>query len=67
MKSLGIEKEKLPVLNFSRQYMNNTKISWVLSTKLISIAENHTRLNISINGTIINCVDVWRDRKYNVI
>lgn len=61
MKSLGIEKEKLPVLNFSRQYMNNTKISWVLSTKLISIAENHTRLNISINGTIINCVDVWRD------
>lgn len=30
MKSLGIEKEKLPVLNFSRQYMNNTKISWVL-------------------------------------
>lgn len=61
MKSLGIEKEKLPVLNFSRQYMNNTKISWVLSTKLISIAENHTRLNISINDTIINCVDVWRD------
>ena len=56
------EKAKLPVLNFNRQYMNNTKISRILSTKPIPIEEVVSELKIPINDKIINLVDVWRDK-----
>lgn len=52
---------KLPVLNFDRQYMNNTKISRILSTKPIPIEEVVAELKIPINDKIINLVDLWRD------
>ena len=55
-------KAKLPVLNFDRQYMNNTKISRILSTKPIPIEEVVSELKIPINDKIINLVDIWRDK-----
>lgn len=56
------DKAKLPVLNFiNRQYMNNTKISRILSTKPIPIEDVVAELKIPINDKIINLVDVWRD------
>lgn len=55
------DKEKLPVLNFDRQYMNNTKISRILSTKPIPIEDVASELKIPINDKIINLVDIWRD------
>ena len=55
------DKPKLPVLNFDRQYMNNTKISRILSTKPIPIEEVVAELMIPINDKIINLVDIWRD------
>ena len=55
------DKAKLPVLNFNRQYMNNTKISRILSTKPIPIEEVVSELKIPINDKIINLVDIWRD------
>lgn len=56
------EMEKLPVLNFDRQYMSNTKISRILSTKQIQIEEMVSELKIPINDKIINLVDIWRDK-----
>lgn len=55
------DKAKLPVLTFHRQYMNNTKISRILSTKPIPIEEVVSELKIPINDKIINLVDIWRD------
>ena len=56
------DKAKLPVLNFDRQYMNNTKISRILSTKPIPVEEVVSELKIPINDKIINLVDIWRDK-----
>lgn len=60
-KKVNENTEKLPVLNFNKQYMNNTKISRILSTKPILLDETYAQLRIEINDKIINLVDVWRD------
>ena len=51
--------ERLPVLNFSRQYMNNTKLSRVLTTKQIDITEDEFNLNIT--DKVVNLVNIWQD------
>ena len=58
------EEKTLPVLNFNRQYMNNTKIARIISTKQIpidSIDVGVQQLEISIHDNIINLVDLWSD------
>lgn len=57
-KKVNENTEKLPVLNFNKQYMNNTKISRILSTKPILLDETYAQLRIEINDKIINLVDV---------
>lgn len=56
------DREKLPVLNFDKQYMNNTKIGRILSTKPIPIEDVVAELKIPINDKIINLVDIWKDK-----
>ncbi len=51
--------ERLPVLNFNRQYMNNTKLSRILSTKQIDITEDEFNLNIT--EKVVNLVNIWQD------
>ena len=58
------EEKTLPVLNFNRQYMNNTKIARIISTKQIpidSVDVGVQQLEISIHDNIINLVDLWTD------
>jgi hypothetical protein len=53
--------EKLPILNFGKQYMNNSKISRIISTKDILIGEKIKEIRISMKGSIINLVNLWAD------
>lgn len=51
--------EFIPIINLSKQYMNNTKIARIISTKQILIAPTPVSLDISIKETIHNSVDLW--------
>ena len=55
--------EKLPVLNFKKQYMNNTKLSRVLTTdKTIKINDKQlAKIDIKVNERIVNLVNIWTD------
>ncbi|SHO53403.1 hypothetical protein [Anaerocolumna xylanovorans] len=53
--------EKLPVLNFGKQYMNNSKISRIISTKDIPIGEQIKEIKILMQDSIINLVNIWAD------
>lgn len=55
------EESKIPVFHFNHQYMNNTKINRIISTKYIPIDEINTELRIPIKEKIINLVDLKRD------
>ncbi len=52
--------EALPVLNFNRQYMNNTKLSRILTTRPINI--NEDSFDLKINERVVNLVDIWSDQ-----
>lgn len=51
--------EKLPSLNFNHQYINNTKLSRVLTTKQIDITNDEFELNIT--DKVVNLVNIWQD------
>ncbi|MDF2523707.1 MAG: hypothetical protein K0R31_1348, partial [Clostridiales bacterium] len=53
--------EKLPVLNFGKQYMSNAKISRIISTRDIPIGEKIKEIRISVQDSIINLVNLWAD------
>ena len=50
--------ETIPTLSFDKQYMNNSKIGRIISTKPIEIVEECSELTIPVHGEIINIVDM---------
>ncbi|WP_022769407.1 hypothetical protein [Butyrivibrio sp. NC2007] len=52
----------LPTLVLNKQYMNNSKISRVLSSKHIYIEDKTQQIDIKIKDHIINIVDLWKDQ-----
>ena len=50
--------ETIPTLSFDKQYMNNSKIGRIISTKPIEIVEECSELTIPVHGEIINIVDI---------
>ena len=57
---MGDEK-KIPMLFIKNQYLNNTKIARIISTKQIAIGENKRNLKISFKKNINNIVTLWTD------
>ena len=57
--SMVINEEKLPVLNFNRQYMNNTKLSRILATKQIDISDDS--FDLKIKERVVNLVNIATD------
>lgn len=55
-----MESERLPILNFNRQYMNNTKLGRILTTKQIDITQDEFNLNIT--DKVVNLVNIWQDQ-----
>lgn len=58
--------ETIPTLSFDKQYMNNSKIGRIISTKPIEIVEECSELTIPVHGEIINIVDIWKDRNVSL-
>lgn len=56
-----IEEQKLPVILINKQYMNNTKIARVISTKNLQISASKQQYDIEIKDNIISLVDLWSD------
>lgn len=57
----------LPVLNFNKQYMNNTKIGRSIMNKDFNLEEymkNHITVEVSDNA--INLVDIWKDENISL-
>ncbi len=57
--SMVMNEEKLPVLNFNRQYMNNTKLSRILATKQIDISDDS--FDLKIKERVVNLVNIATD------
>lgn len=59
-----MDTHRLPILNFDRQYMNNTKIARIISTKDITADELEAmmQVEISVGDNVINLVDLWTDK-----
>ena len=52
---------KIPVLNLSKQYMNNSKAARMLTTLGIEIGEDAVAIDVSIKAGTVTRVDVWMD------
>lgn len=58
-----LEEQRLPVLNFNRQYINNTKIARIISTKKLSLDVSNQQCEIEIKDNIINLIDIQANDK----
>lgn len=52
---------KIPVLSLSKQYMNNCKVSRMLSTRGIEVEEDTVKINALIQDDIKTRVYIWKD------